>query len=93
MPYFLARGKALFPAYRADNPSSSSIRRSWLYFAIRSLRLADPVLIIPQSHATAAGFSQYRPVAKNDSPKNRAQNRRIEIALTAAEPLPVVEAR
>jgi len=28
------------------------MRRSWLYFAMRSLRLADPVLIIPQSQAT-----------------------------------------
>jgi chemotaxis protein MotB len=31
----------------------------------------------------AAGFSEYRPVAANDSPQGRSQNRRIEIALTA----------
>ena len=28
-------------------PSSSSMRSSWLYFATRSVRLADPVLICP----------------------------------------------
>ena len=28
-------------------PSSSSMRRSWLYFAMRSVRLAEPVLIWP----------------------------------------------
>ncbi len=40
----------------------------------------------------AAGFSEYRPVVPNDSATNRSLNRRIEIALTAAEPAPVVEA-
>jgi chemotaxis protein MotB len=40
----------------------------------------------------AAGFSEYRPVAPNDSAQNRSLNRRIEIALTAADPVPVVEA-
>lgn len=36
----------------------------------------------------AAGFSEYRPVATNDSPENRSLNRRIEIALTAADYTP-----
>jgi chemotaxis protein MotB len=40
----------------------------------------------------AAGFSQYRPVAPNDSPANRSLNRRIEIALTSADDIaPSVE--
>jgi len=30
----------------------------------------------------AAGFSEYRPVASNDTPEGRAKNRRIEIILT-----------
>ena len=41
----------------------------------------------------AAGFSEYRPLAANDSADGRSQNRRIEIALTAADYTPpVVEA-
>lgn len=36
----------------------------------------------------AAGFSEYRPLAPNDSSANRSQNRRIEIALTAADYTP-----
>ncbi len=41
----------------------------------------------------AAGFSEYRPVAPNDTADGRSQNRRIEIALTAADYTPpVVEA-
>ena len=37
----------------ADEPSSSSIRMSWLYFARRSERDSEPVLIWPQLVATA----------------------------------------
>lgn len=38
----------------------------------------------------AAGFSEYRPLAPNDSAEGRSQNRRIEIALTAADYTPPV---
>jgi chemotaxis protein MotB len=40
----------------------------------------------------AAGFSEYRPVAPNDTPANKGLNRRIEIALTAADAPPEVAA-
>ena len=41
------------PAKRPLPPSSSSMRSSWLYFATRSVREAEPVLIWPQLVATA----------------------------------------
>ena len=41
------------PWYSAIGPSSSSIRISWLYFAIRSVRLIEPVLIWPAFRPTA----------------------------------------
>src|SRR6266436_9118187 len=47
-----ARRQAL-PAYCAWAPSSPSMRRSWLYLAVRSERAKDPVLICPQFVATA----------------------------------------
>jgi chemotaxis protein MotB len=48
---------------------------------------------VPPVMLGAAGFSQYRPVVPNDSPANRSQNRRIEIALTAAEQAPEVDVK
>src|SRR5690606_27580938 len=50
--FFIAYLKSL-PMKRAAAPSSSSIRNSWLYFAILSEREAEPVLIWPQFNATA----------------------------------------
>ena len=41
------------PAKRAAGPSAASIRSSWLYFEVRSDRLAEPVLIWPAHVATA----------------------------------------
>src|SRR5262245_6395958 len=40
---------------------------------------------VPPEILGAAGFSQFRPLAPNDSAQNRSSNRRIEIALTAAD--------
>jgi chemotaxis protein MotB len=44
---------------------------------------------VPPVMLGAVGFSQYRPIVANDSPANRSQNRRIEIALTAADYQPL----
>lgn len=48
---------------------------------------------VPPVMLGAAGFSEFRPIAPNDTPANRSQNRRIEIALTAADEPPVVQSR
>lgn len=34
---------------------------------------------LPPQRVSATGYAEYRPLVPNDSPKNRAQNRRIEI--------------
>ncbi|HYD40455.1 MAG TPA: OmpA family protein [Anaeromyxobacter sp.] len=48
---------------------------------------------VPPEMLAAAGYSQFRPLAPNDSPANRSMNRRIEIALTAADEAPVAETK
>src|SRR6185437_6056583 len=44
---------AALPAYFAWLPNSCSIRSNWLYFAVRSDRASEPVLICPQLVAPA----------------------------------------
>src|SRR5689334_6967917 len=43
---------ALLPAKRAESASCCSMRSNWLYLAMRSVRLAEPVLICPAPVAT-----------------------------------------
>src|SRR3982074_2082819 len=52
LPHASAFSAAL-PAYLAWLPSSCSMRSNWLYFAVRSARASEPVLICPQLVATA----------------------------------------
>src|SRR5262245_6709946 len=53
----------LRPGKEAAWPSSSSMRRSWLYFAVRSLRATDPVLICPAFTATARSATKVSSVS------------------------------
>ena len=50
-PVYSLRGD--YKPYFADLSSSSSIRINWLYFAMRSVRDIEPVLICPAFVATA----------------------------------------
>jgi chemotaxis protein MotB len=57
---------------------------NWELSATRAtnvVRFLEETAGIPGKRLVAAGFSEFRPVASNKKPKNRAKNRRIEIAL------------
>jgi chemotaxis protein MotB len=41
---------------------------------------------LPASRLSAAGYAEYRPKVENDSPVNRARNRRVDIVVLQAEP-------
>src|SRR6266540_6432691 len=55
--------KAARPGQTAAGPSSSSMRRSWLYFAVRSPREREPVLICPALTATARSATKVSSVS------------------------------
>jgi len=40
---------------------------------------------VPQNTISAQGFGEARPVAPNDTPQNRAKNRRVEIVIKASD--------
>ncbi len=86
------KGKNVIVAGYTDNVpiGTSGYPDNW---ALSSARAASVVRYLaskgvdPQTLG-AAGFSEYRPLASNDTPEGRSQNRRIEIALTAADYTP-----
>lgn len=53
--------------------------------AVNVLRFLQESVGIGGNRISACGYGQYRPVADNDDPQGRAQNRRIQIALVPIE--------
>ena len=92
------QGKAVVVAGYTDNvPVARSVYKdNWELSTARAIAVVRYLQSkgVPPQMLGAAGFSEFRPVAANDTPANRSLNRRIEIALMAAdyEP-PVVEAK
>ena len=91
------QGKNVIVAgYTDDVPTSGGLYKdNWDLSSARAIAVVRYLSSkgVPGPMLGAAGYSEFRPIAPNDSPANRSQNRRIEIALTAAdyEP-PVVDA-
>jgi chemotaxis protein MotB len=89
------QGKTVIVAGYTDNVPTSSkghFKDNWDLSTERAVSVVrylqtkgvDPKML------GAAGFSEYRPLAPNNTPDGRSQNRRIEIALTAADYTPPV---
>ncbi len=78
--------------YTDDVPtgSKSGFKDNWDLSTARSVTVVRYLqsMGVEPTMLGAAGFSQYRPLAPNDSAQNRSLNRRIEIALTAADYTP-----
>ncbi|HXI21386.1 MAG TPA: flagellar motor protein MotB [Gemmatimonadales bacterium] len=76
---------AISPALRKTFPTNWELSTARATNVVRFLQ--DSVGIEP-ARLQAVGLSEYHPIASNDTPKGRGQNRRIEIGL-----LPQAEAR
>jgi chemotaxis protein MotB len=63
---------------------TGAIQDNWDLSAIRATDIARLLTSsgVEPSRITASGRSQYVPVASNDTPQNKAMNRRTEIILT-----------
>jgi chemotaxis protein MotB len=89
------KGKNVVVAGYTDdvpNSSKSGFMDNWALSTARAVNVVRYLQTKGVSPAMlgAAGFSEYRPLVPNDSAVNRSQNRRIEIALTAADYSPPV---
>ncbi len=57
---------------------------NWELSTARATQIARVFLelkAIPPDHLSAAGYAQYHPVASNDTPQGRAQNRRVDLVV------------
>lgn len=78
-------GDVLVSGYTDDRPiSSSRYRSNWDLSAARAVSVVHELVLnqdISADRVVAAGRAETNPLAPNDSPENRALNRRVEIAI------------
>ena len=71
--------------YTDDRPiASGRYRSNWDLSAARAVSVVHELVLnrqVPAERVVAAGRAETNPLAPNDSPENRAKNRRVEIAI------------
>ena len=82
-------GDVLVSGYTDDRPiSSDRYRSNWDLSAARAVSVVHELVMnrqVPADRVVAAGRAETNPLAPNDSPENRALNRRVEIAIRNPE--------
>jgi two-component system copper resistance phosphate regulon response regulator CusR len=68
-----------------DRPiHNSRFSDNWELSTARAAEVVRLLIVrygFPAPHLSAAGFAQYHPISGNDTPENRAQNRRVDIVI------------
>jgi chemotaxis protein MotB len=70
------------PINNAQFPSNWELS---VYRASRVVRFLEEVSNIPSERLSAVGYGEHRPVAPNDTPKDRQRNRRVDIIVLLTE--------
>lgn len=82
-------GNVFVSGYTDDRPiSSSRFRSNWDLSAARAVSVVHELVLnrqVPAERVVAAGRAETNALVPNDSPENRALNRRVEIAIRDPE--------
>lgn len=82
-------GKIVVSGHTDDRPiSSAQYRSNWDLSAARAVSVVHELVLnrnIPAEDVMAAGRAETQPLAPNNSPENRAVNRRVEISIRNPE--------
>ena len=82
-------GDVVVAGYTDDRPiSSGRYRSNWDLSAARAVSVVHELVLnrsVPAERVIAAGRAETNPLVANDSPENRARNRRVEIAIRDPE--------
>jgi len=84
-----APGELMIAGHTDDRPiNSARYKSNWRLStdrAVSVLQLFEKIGGIDSSRLTAVGHADTRPIASNDTPEERAKNRRVEIAIVQRE--------
>jgi chemotaxis protein MotB len=82
-------GDVLVAGYTDDRPiSSGRYRSNWDLSAARAVSVVHELVLnrdLPAERVVAAGRAETNALVANDTPENRARNRRVEIAIRNPE--------
>ena len=80
-----SEGKIIIAGHTDNIPiSSERFRSNWELSSARAVSVAQEMMLatkIPSNRFLIEGFADTKPMAPNDTPANRAKNRRVEIIL------------
>lgn len=86
-PLLTSKGRDVRIEGHTDNVplrATSKYSDNWELSTARATRVASFIIdnnIMEPGRISVAGYSEYKPVAKNDTPENKSKNRRVDIVL------------
>ncbi|MGB5537592.1 MAG: OmpA family protein, partial [Thiogranum sp.] len=87
-----SEGKIIVAGHTDNVPIyTERFRSNWELSAARAVSVAHEMMLatkIPSDRFLVQGFADTKPMTKNDTPANRARNRRVEIILQQGEDKP-----